>query len=44
MRDKVFAVLDKIRPSSIAAGGNVQTIDVSNGIFKVRLTAFNFQV
>jgi Fe-S cluster biogenesis protein NfuA len=38
MRDKVEAALDEIRPNLMADGGNVQLIDVSNGIVKVRLT------
>jgi Fe-S cluster biogenesis protein NfuA len=38
MRDKVEAVLDEIRPALMADGGNVQLIDVSNGIVKVKLT------
>jgi len=38
MRDKVEAVLDEIRPNLMADGGNVQLIDVSNGIVKVKLT------
>ena len=38
MRDKVEAVLDEIRLNLMADGGDVQLIDVSNGIVKVRLT------
>ncbi len=38
MRDKVEAVLDEIRPNLMADGGNVQLIDVSNGVVKVKLT------
>ena len=38
MRDKVEAVLDEIRPKLMADGGNVQLIDVSNGVVKVKLT------
>jgi len=38
MRDKVEAVLDKIRPSLIRDGGNVELVDVSGGVVKVKLT------
>ena len=38
MRDKVEAVLDKIRPSLIRDGGNVELVDVSDGVVKVKLT------
>ncbi|MBA7539179.1 Fe/S biogenesis protein NfuA [subsurface metagenome] len=38
MRDKVEAVLDKIRPSLMADGGNVELISVNDGVVKVRLT------
>jgi len=38
MRDKVEAVLDKIRPSLMMDGGNVELIDVSDGVVKVKLT------
>lgn len=38
MRDKVEAVLDKIRPSLIADGGNVELIGVSDGVVKLKLT------
>ena len=37
MRDKVQAVIDKIRPSLQADGGDVELVDVENGIVKVRL-------
>ncbi|MEW6170167.1 MAG: NifU family protein [Candidatus Omnitrophota bacterium] len=38
MREKVEAVLDKIRPSLQADGGNVELIDVTaDGIVKVKL-------
>ncbi len=37
MRDKVEEILDKIRPSLIADGGNVELVDVTDGIVKVRL-------
>lgn len=38
MRDKVEAVLNQIRPNLVADGGNVELIDASDGIVKVRLT------
>ena len=38
MRDKVEAVLDKIRPSLVNDGGNVELVDVAEGIVKVKLT------
>ncbi len=38
MRDKVEEVLDKIRPSLMRDGGNVELIDVSDGVVKVKLT------
>lgn len=37
-RDSVEAVLDKIRPSLINDGGNVELIDVEDGTVKVKLT------
>ncbi len=38
MHDKVEEVLDKIRPSLMADGGNVELITVNDGVVKVRLT------
>jgi Fe-S cluster biogenesis protein NfuA len=39
MKEKVAAVLDKIRPSLQADGGDVVLVDVTDdGIVKVRLT------
>jgi Fe-S cluster biogenesis protein NfuA len=38
MRDKVEEVLDKIRPSLMLDGGNVELVDVSDGVVKVKLT------
>ena len=38
MRDDVEGVLDKIRPSLIQDGGNVELVDVDNGTVKVKLT------
>ncbi|MDD4635539.1 MAG: NifU family protein [Dehalococcoidales bacterium] len=38
MREKVAAVLDKIRPSLQADGGNVELVDVTDdGVVKVSL-------
>lgn len=38
MRDKVEAVLDKIRPNLVADGGNVELVDVKDGVVKLKLT------
>jgi Fe-S cluster biogenesis protein NfuA len=38
MKEKVEKALDKIRPSLIADGGNVELVDVQDGKVKVRLT------
>ena len=38
MKEKVEAALDKIRPSLIADGGNVELVDVVDGVVKVKLT------
>ena len=38
MRDKVEEVLNKIRPSLVADGGNVELIDVNDGVVKLKLT------
>jgi len=38
MRDKVEEVLNKIRPSLMRDGGNVELIDVNDGVVKVKLT------
>ena len=37
MKDKVKQVLDKIRPSLQADGGDVELVDVVDGVVKVRL-------
>jgi Fe-S cluster biogenesis protein NfuA len=37
MKEKVQQVLDKIRPSLQADGGDVELIDVKDGVVKVRL-------
>ena len=38
MREKVEAALEEIRPHLQADGGNVELVDVSGGVVKVRLT------
>jgi len=39
MRDKVQAILDQIRPSLQADGGDVELVDASDdGVVKVKLT------
>jgi len=38
MREKVEAALGQIRPVLLADGGDVQLVDVSNGVVKVKLT------
>lgn len=38
MRDKVEKVLAEIRPYLEADGGNVELVDVADGIVKVKLT------
>ena len=38
MRKRVEEVLDKIRPNLVADGGNVELVEVKNGVVKVRLT------
>ena len=37
MRRQVEAVLDKIRPSLVADGGNVELIDINDGVVKLKL-------
>jgi len=37
MREKVEAALKKIRPSLQADGGDVELVDVQNGVVSVRL-------
>jgi len=36
-KEKVEGVLDKIRPSLVADGGNVELVDVSNGTVRLKL-------
>jgi Fe-S cluster biogenesis protein NfuA len=38
MRDKVETALEKIRPALQADGGDVELVDVTDGVVKVRLT------
>jgi Fe-S cluster biogenesis protein NfuA len=38
MREKVEAVLNQIRPNLARDGGNVELVDATDGIVKVRLT------
>ena len=38
MKEKVEKVLDKIRPSLMADGGNVELVEVDADVVKVKLT------
>jgi Fe-S cluster biogenesis protein NfuA len=38
MKEMVEKALEKIRPSLQADGGNIELIDVTDGVVKVRLT------
>jgi Fe-S cluster biogenesis protein NfuA len=38
MREKVEEVLEKIRPNLQADGGDVELVDIQDGIVKVKLT------
>ena len=38
MKEKVEEVLNEIRPSLQADGGDVELVDVTDGVVKVRLT------
>ena len=38
LRDKVEKALEELRPNLQADGGNVELIDVTDGVVKVRLT------
>ena len=38
MREQVEATLEKIRPSLMADGGNIELVDVKDGVVTVRLT------
>jgi Fe-S cluster biogenesis protein NfuA len=37
-KEKVEGVLDKIRPSLVADGGNVELVDVNDGTVTLKLT------
>ncbi len=37
MREKVEEILEMIRPSLVADGGNVELVDVVGGVVKVKL-------
>ena len=38
MKEKVEKALEKIRPALQADGGNIELIDVTDGVVKVKLT------
>ncbi len=38
MREKVEAVLSQVRPALVAEGGNVELVDVNEGVVKLKLT------
>jgi Fe-S cluster biogenesis protein NfuA len=38
MREKVQAVLEQVRPALLADGGDVQLIDVNDGVVTLKLT------
>lgn len=38
MKEKVEKALEKIRPALVADGGNVELVEVKDGVVKVRLT------
>jgi Fe-S cluster biogenesis protein NfuA len=38
MREKVEAILEQIRPALLAHGGNVELVDVSEGVVMLRLS------
>jgi Fe-S cluster biogenesis protein NfuA len=37
MKEKVQAIIDKIRPALQADGGNIELVDIEDGIVKVKL-------
>ena len=37
LKDKVEATLNKIRPALVVDGGNVELVDVKDGVVKVKL-------
>ena len=38
MREKVEEALNQIRPALVADGGNIELLDVDDGVVKVKLT------
>ncbi len=38
MKEKVEKALDRIRPALMADGGNVELVEVDDGVVKVKLT------
>jgi len=38
MREKIAAALEQVRPALLADGGDVQLIDVKDGVVKLKLT------
>jgi Fe-S cluster biogenesis protein NfuA len=38
MKERIEKALDKIRPSLMADGGNVELVEVEGGLVKVKLT------
>ena len=38
MREKIAAVLEQVRPSLLADGGDVQLVDVKDGVVTLKLT------
>jgi Fe-S cluster biogenesis protein NfuA len=38
MKEKVEEALNKVRPMLVADGGNVELVDVEDGVVKVKLT------
>lgn len=38
MREKIEKALDSIRPALVADGGDMELIDVEDGVVKIRLT------
>jgi Fe-S cluster biogenesis protein NfuA len=38
MRDKIQAALEQVRPALLADGGDVQLIDVNDGVVTLKLT------
>ncbi len=38
MRERVEAALNKIRPALVADGGDLELVDVNDGVVKIKLT------